>query len=336
MSRAKVIVTDYLREPLKIEEKILGDLAEVTALGATTEEELLGSLADADALLVYHFVSITERIIKGLANCKIIVRCGVGHDNVDSAAARARGIPVANVPDYGTEEVADSALGMILSLTRGIHRLSVRIQDGTPPWSPEPAAPLHRLRGSTLGIVGLGRIGTALALRAKTIGFEVVFHDPYLPAGREKATGARRMESLEELLRQSQVVSLHCPGTEETENLIDEQAIDLMPDNAYLVNTARGSCVDCASILDALAKGKLAGAALDVLPGEPPDPEDPLLLAWRNPRHPAHERLLLNPHGAWYCEEGKEDARVKACNNVRRVLLGEEALNVVNEIPKET
>lgn len=332
MSLSKVIVTDYLEEPLKIEREILGEVAEVEALGATNEEQLLKSLVEADALMVYHFVQVTAPVIEKLERCKIIVRCGVGHDNIDSAAAKARGIPVANVPDYGTEEVADSALGMILALMRGIHRMSVRTQDGVAPWSPEPVSPLHRLRGRKLGIVGFGRIGTALASRAKAIGFETAFYDPYLPDGMEGATGAHRMDTLEELLRQSHVVSLHCPGNGETMNLINARTIDLLPEGSYLVNTSRGSVVDVTAVLDAISAGKLAGAALDVLPEEPPCPENPLLQAWRNPRHPAHERLLINPHGAWYCEEGKEDARAKASENIRRVLLGESAINVVNDV----
>ena len=330
MSQARVMVTDFLEEPLRLEREILGELAEVTALGATSEDELLNQVTNADALMVYHFVEITERVIESMERCRIIVRCGVGHDNVDSIAARARDIPVANVPDYGTEEVADTTLGMLLSLARGIHRMSVLAQAGAEPWSHELAGPLHRLRGRVLGIVGLGRIGTALALRAKTIGFEVVFFDPYLADGAGKALGFHRVDTLEALLKQSNVLSIHCPGTRETDGLIDAQAIELLPQDAYLVNTARGSVVDAEAVVDALISGKLAGAALDVLPDEPPSAEDPVLEAWRNPNHPAHDRLLLNPHGAWYCEEGLTDARAKACLNIRHVLLGEPPRNVIN------
>lgn len=330
MSQARVIVADYLQEPLDLEREILGELAEVTALGATSEDQLLEQAEEIDVLLVYHFVEIGPKVIEALERCRLIVRCGVGYDNVDAKFARAKDIPVANVPDYGTEEVADTALGMILSLTRGIHKMSTRAKDGDTPWSHELASPLRRLRGQTLGIVGLGRIGAALALRAKAIGFDVVFHDPYLPDGMDKALAVRRVETLEELLPLSNVLSLHCPGTPETENLIDEAAIELLPSEACLVNTARGSVVDTSSVVAALENGKLAGAALDVLPMEPPGENDPLLLAWRDPGHPAHDRLILNPHGAWYCEEGLLDTRTKACLNARRVLLGKNPRNVVN------
>ncbi|MFP6855348.1 MAG: C-terminal binding protein, partial [Opitutales bacterium] len=250
MQQARVIVTDYLEEPLNAEREILGDLAEVRALQATSEDHLLERTKDADALLVYHFVNLTARVIEQLEHCRIIVRCGVGYDNVDVDAARRCAVPVANVPDYGTEEVADSALGMILSLTRGIHRMQVRARAGDTPWSPELARPLYRLRGRTLGIVGLGRIGSALALRAKAVGFKVSFHDPYLPDGMDKALGILRVESLEELLEQSQVLSIHCPGTQETNELIGKRELDLLPEGAYLVNTARGSIVNENAVVD--------------------------------------------------------------------------------------
>ena len=164
--RAKVVVTDFITEPLDHERRILGDLAEVVALNAMSEEDLAGKIEDADAAMLYHFISLTERTISRLKNCKLIVRCGVGFDNVDGRAARERGIAVANVPDYGTEDVADSAIGMMLSLTRGIHFLNSRLQRGQGPWIYTQTQPLHRLRGRVFGIIGIGRIGTATALRA--------------------------------------------------------------------------------------------------------------------------------------------------------------------------
>lgn len=327
----KVVVTDFVEEPASFEREILSDIAEVKTLQAIGEENLAGKVEDADAIMLYHYVTITRPTIERLTNCRLIVRCGVGYDNIDYVFARERGIDVANVPDYGSEEVADSAIGMALALTRGFHFLNNRLRDDTSaPWSYELAKPLQRLRGETFGIVGVGRIGTATALRAKALGMRVAYYDPYAPDGRDKALGIHRVEDLDDLLRQSRVLSLHCPGTDETKNLIDGRALSLMPEGSFLVNTARGTVTDGEAIAKALQSGKLAGAAIDVLPQEPPSEDTPLLQAWRDPKHPAHHRLILNPHAAFYSEEGIDDMRIKGSNNCLRVLKGLPARNVVN------
>jgi D-3-phosphoglycerate dehydrogenase/C-terminal binding protein len=181
-----------------------------------------------------------------------------------------------------------------------------------------------------LGIIGLGRIGTATALRGKALGLDVVFYDPYLPSGYDKALGIRVADSLEELLAQSQIVSLHCPLTEETRNMINDAAIAAMPPGSIVINTARGAVVDAGAVLRGLESGHLLGAALDVLHCEPPPADDPLLVAWRDPQHPAHDRLLLTPHSAFYCEEGLLEMRRKGSENCRRVLEGKAPRNVVN------
>lgn len=325
----KVVVTDFLTEPLEPERSVLGDLAEVVACDAHSEEELAGRVEDAHALMVYHNVSISAQTIQRLEHCKLIVRCGVGYDNVDRDAAAARGIPVANVPDYGTEEVADTALGMLLALARGIHLYNSRLRCGGGPWMYTLAVPLRRLRGRGLGIVGLGRIGTALALRGKALGMDVHFFDPYKPDGYDKALGIRRVETLEELLAGAVVVSLHCPLTEETRHMIDRRTLAYMPQGSYLINTARGAVVDPLALVEALASGKLAGAGIDVLEAEPPPDDHPLLVAWRDPAHPAHHRLILNPHAAFYCEEGLLDMRIKGAQACRRALLGQPLRNLV-------
>jgi len=213
---------------------------------------------------------------------------------------------------------------------RGIHFLNSRLRRGHGAWTYEQFKPVHRLRGRTFGIVGVGRIGTAAALRAKAFGFDVVFYDPLAPDGREKALGVRRVESLDELLAQSDVVSLHCPLTPETHHLMNRDTLAKMRPGAFLVNTARGGVVEPLAVLEALAHGHLGGAGLDVLEQEPPAEDHPLLVAWRDPKHPAHDRLILNPHAAFYCEEGLNDMRVKGSENVRRVLLGGAPRNVVN------
>ena len=329
--RFKVVVTDFVEEPADFEREILGGIADVEILRAIGEENLKGKIEDADAIMIYHYVTIMRPTIERLEKCRLIVRCGVGYDNIDRLFAREKGIDVANVPDYGTEEVADSAIGMALSLARGFHFMNKRLQDDRKAaWSYELAKPLRRLHGETFGIVGMGRIGTATALRAKALGMEVAYHDPYAPDGRDKSLGIRRVEELDELLRQSRILSLHCPGAKETNKLIDERALSLMPEGSYLVNTARGSVTDGEAVARALHDGKLAGAAIDVLPEEPPSEDLPLLKAWRDPNHPAHQRLILNPHAAFYSEDGIDDMRVKGSKNCLRVLKGLPPRNLVN------
>jgi C-terminal binding protein len=330
MSLPQVVVTDFLCEPLDLERQVLGGAAEVVGLDAESEEELHGRIEDAAAIMVYHVIAIRRKTIERLRKCRLIVRCGVGYDNIDALAARERGIAVANVPDYGSEEVADSAIGMLLSLMRGIHFFNQRHVRGPAPWTYTTVRPLHRLRGQTLGIVGIGRIGTAAALRGKALGFHVVFYDPLVADGRDKALGIERVESLDELLARSNVVSLHCPLTEQTRHLINARTIARMKPGSYLVNTARGSVVDTTAVIPAIEGGQLAGVALDVLEVEPPRDDDPLIQAWRDPGHPAHERLIINPHSAFYSEEGLTDMRVKGSQNCLRVLRGEPARNVVN------
>ncbi|MBI3831157.1 MAG: C-terminal binding protein [Planctomycetes bacterium] len=326
----KVVVTDFIQDDLCPERGELSGVADVAALGASSEELLQGRIEDADAIMLYHSLSITRRTLERLHRCKLIVRCGVGYDNVDHAFARSRGIDVANVPDYGTEEVADSAIGMALALTRGFTFLNSRLRQKQGAWSYTHAAPLRRLRGNVFGIVGLGRIGTAAALRAKALGMDVLFYDPFKANGCDKALGIRRARSVEELFRASYVLSLHCPLTPETRHLVNARTLAWLPQGAVLINTARGAIVDVAAIPDAIASGRLLGAGIDVLDGEPPAETNPLIAAWRNPEHPAHHRVLVNPHSAFYCEEGLNEMRVKGSRACRCALLGEPVPNVVN------
>jgi C-terminal binding protein len=330
MSRPLVVVTDFIREPLDHERRILGDLAEIVAADAMNEDDLVGKVENADCLMLYHFISITRKTIERLKKCKLIVRCGVGFDNVDRAFARERGINVANVPDYGTEDVADSAIGMLLTLVRGIHYMNSRTQAGQGEWIYTQVQPTHRLRGQTIGLIGCGRIGTATALRAKALGLRVIYYDPYVPDGRDKALGIIRVETLGELFAQSDIVSLHCPRTPETSHIINRAAIEQMKPSAYLVNTARGGCVDIDAVLWGIETGKLRGAGLDVLEVEPPTGAEALIKAWRDPNHPAHHRVIINPHAAFYSEEGQADMRIKGSENCRRVLLGQAPRNVLN------
>ena len=329
-SRFQIFISDFIADSLDIEREILGDIADVTALDAHSEIELVGRIEHADAMMLYHNLAISRSTIERLKQCRLIVRCGVGFDNVDHAYARSRGIDVGNVPDYGTEEVADSAIGMMLALTRGINFYNVRMRETPDPWMYSTAGKLFRLRGRTFGILGLGRIGSATAIRAKALGMNVIFYDPTMQDGYDKALGIRRVESLDELLESSFVLSVHCPNTPETKHIINAKSIQKMPTGSYLINTARGAVVDVTALPNAIASGKLAGAAIDVLVDEPPAPDNPLLAAWRDPSHPAYTRLIINPHSAFYSEEGLADMRIKGSQACRNALLGAPLRNIIN------
>ena len=328
--RFQIVISDFINDSLDTERKIVGDIADVIAMDAHNEFELHDQIENADAIMLYHNIKIGRSTIERLEQCKLIVRCGVGFDNVDYVFARSRGIAVANVPDYGTEEVADSAIGMMLALTRGINFYNVRMRDTPDPWMYSTAGKLYRLRGRTFGLLGLGRIGSATALRARSLGMDTIFFDPYKQDGYDKALGIRRVETLDELLASSFVLSLHCPNTPETKHIIDAEALQKMQDGSYLINTARGAIVDVRAIPDAIASGKLAGAAIDVLVDEPPAKDNQLLVAWRDPKHPAYTRLIINPHSAFYSEEGLADMRIKGSQACRNALLGHPLRNIIN------
>lgn len=330
MSKFRVVISDFQHGSAEVEQGILGDIAEVENLEVTGEEQMWGRADAADAIMVYHTIRISSQTIERLTNCKLIVRCGVGYDNVDYQFARSRGIPVANVPDYGTEEVADSAIGLTLALARGISYQNVHLRSQDVRWHYDHVRPLMRLSGRNFAVLGLGRIGTAASMRAKALGMQLWFYDPYKSDGYDKVLGARRAESLDELLAQAHVLSIHCPLTPETRGMIDARAIARMPRGSYLINTARGEVVDTTSIPDAIASGQLAGAGIDVLPQEPPADDHPLLVAWRNPEHPAFRRVILNAHNAFYSEQGLRDMRVRGAEACRRALLGHPLRNIVN------
>ena len=329
-NRFNVVITDVMTDALDPEKSVLSGLADVTSIGAVSEADLAGVVEDADAIMMYHSITMSRATIERLTRCRLIVRCGVGFDNVDHAFARCRGIPVSNVPDYGTEEVADSAIGLMLSLTRGINMLNSGLRAGLLPWDHSGVAPLRRLRARQLGIVGLGRIGTATAVRAKALGVKVAFYDPYKQDGYDKALGLHRFSTLEEMLGESYAVSMHCPLNSDTRHMINARTLEFLPPGSYLINTARGLVVDTAAIPDAIRSGRLAGAAIDVLEKEPPPADDPLIAAWRDPAHPAHHRVIVNSHSAFYSEEGLMEMRMKGAEACRRALLNLPLRNVVN------
>jgi phosphoglycerate dehydrogenase-like enzyme len=315
--RPLVVVTDAVAES-GAETRVLDGVADLKLLQTDDESVVAEGAADADVLLVFHTIKIGERTISRLGRCKGIVRCGVGYDNVDIHAAGARGIVVCNVPDYGAEEVADHALMLLLAVARRLLPAHQALRDGT--WDTTLVFGAPRLRGQTLGLVGCGRIGMAMALRARALGMRVVVYDPYRPDGLDKALGVERVYSLEELLPQAQFLSLHCPLTRETRHILNARTLALLPEGAYVVNTARGPCVDLPALAEALDGGRVAAAGLDVFEREPLDDE-------RIRRHP---RVVLTPHAAFYSAEGWIEMRTKGALEGRRLLLGEAVRNPVN------
>jgi len=323
----KVVVTDYLAPPADIEQRELDGVARLECLQAHKNEELKGRLADADAIIVFHEITLPADLVREAERCKVIVRCGVGFDAVDIRVAGERGIPVCNVPDYGVDEVADHAIALMLACNRGIMRVERTIRSSLQLWDRRAVGNVPRLAKMTMGIVGLGRIGGATALRAKALKMRVIAFDPYLRPGMEKVLGVQIVD-LDTLLAESDVVSLHTPLTDETRKMIDAGALARMKPSAILVNTARGAVVDIDALATALREGRLAGAGIDVLPGEPPKPDSPLVRLWQS-NDPSFN-LVITPHTAFFSNEGLIEMRQKAAREIRRGLNGERLLNCVN------
>lgn len=277
----------------------------------TLQDLPAASLTACDAVVAWHEMKIDRAFVGALKRCKIIVRAGVGFDHIDLDAAAEAGIPVCNTPDYGTSEVADHAIGLMLALRRGIVSYHQHFVADPGRGFDYTLAPLvRRLRGRVFGIIGFGRIGVATALRAKAFGMSVTIYDPFVSRGTEIAVGVDRMESLEALLAVSDVVSLHCPLTAETRNMIDRAKLALMKPDAILINTARGAVIDIPALIDALRRNIIAGAGIDVLPVEPPPAGDVLAELYRGRADPmVGDRLIVTPHAAWSSPESVSDAR---------------------------
>ena len=295
---------------------------------------VLADLTDADCaeaegvMLFRQFMTAAD--FMRFPRLRAVVRMGVGYDRVDRAAAAARGVVVCNVPDYGTTEVADHAIALTLCLRRAL-LMHYDSQRADPPaaWRGHDSPLLRRTGVQGFGIVGLGRIGTAVALRAKALGFRVVFHDPKLPNGSELALGVSRALNLPDLLRQADVLSLHVPLTPETAGLIGAAELALLPRNAVVVNTSRGPVLDVDALEAALRSGHVAGAGLDVLPVEPPvEPIPGLLRAYRAREEWQLGRVIITPHSAYLTPEAHLDIRVKSAETMRAAL-GNTPQNVI-------
>jgi C-terminal binding protein len=286
--------------------------------------------AAAEGLMILRYKVRREDLVR-FPRLRAICRMGVGYDNLDRVAAAERQIMILNVPDYGTTEVADHAIALALTLRRGL-LLHLEAQRASPPapWR-YIVDPLVRRSGvQTFGIVGMGRIATAVALRAKAFGFRVVFFDPHLPNGVELGLGVERAGSLDALLTQTDTLSIHTPLTPETRGLIGARELALLPAGAVVINTARGPIVDIDALGEALQSGHLAGVGIDVVPVEPPVEPVPFLMQAYRERAPwTIGRLIVTPHAAFFSPQAWDDIRAKSAETMRAALLGPRPQNVI-------
>lgn len=304
MPKYKVVVTDQVFPSIEIERQLLAEHDATLEVADGTPADVRRRARDADALLNTYF-PLNDEAIEALERCRVIARYGIGVDNVDLDAARARGIVVTNVPDYSVQEVASHALALLLTLLRRLPEADAYLREGG--WAIDPLRPLRRISELTVGLVGYGRIARQLADWLRALGARVVAHDPFVEDGPDM------LSSLDELLRVSDAVSLHVPLTPETRGLIGADQLALMRPQTVLVNTARGGLVVLDELIEALRAGRIRAAGLDTFDQEPFDPS----------RIQGVPGLLITPHMAYYSEEAIRESQAKATTQIIKVLRGE-------------
>ena len=317
MAKYLVAVADSVFPNLDPAREVLSTIgAELQIASDPSPEAVLKVAAGADALLVT-YAKINADMIRQMKKCRIISRFGIGVDNVDLAAATEAGIVVTKVPDYCIDEVSDHAMALLLAAVRKIPMATEQVHTGT--WKMPNFVPIHRLRGSVLGLVGFGRIPQLVVPKAQAFGLRVVAYDPYVPAEVFAKAGVERVD-FPQLLKMSDYVSIHSPLVPETKGLFNADAFKQMKKTAYVVNTARGPIIDEAALAAALDAGEIAGAALDVMTQEPPV-NSPLI---------GNRKAILTPHTSFYSEESLVELQTKASQEVVSVLSGKPPRNPVN------
>jgi len=316
----KIVITDYRFPDVEQERRAVEAAGGTLATGqASTEEQVADLCKDADGVLTAR-APIGARAISAMQRCRIIVRYGIGVDTVDVPAATARGILVANVPDYCLDEVSDHALALLMMLSRQMIPSIALAKEDTWPVSKMP--PLQRLRGQTCGLIGCGRIGSLLAGKVKALGMSVIIHDPYLSEPRAREMGAE-LVSLDALLARADFISLHAPLNDATHHLLGEAAFAKMKKTASIINTARGGLIDEAALLAALDAGKIFGAGLDVLESE--TAVTPIRSALV--RHP---KMIVTAHTAWLSQQARALLQLRAIEQALACLRGETPYGLIN------
>lgn len=305
----RVLITDHMGDDTRLEQEILAAAGhEVVVAPAPDPTAWIDVAVEADGILTRH-APLGAETVGRLERCRIIARYGTGHDNVDVEAAERRGIAVTIVPGYSTDEVADHAFALLLALVRRLDVATDSVRAGG--WTPHPLPPVHRLRGRTLGLLGCGRIGAAMAVRATGFGLDVVAYDPFAPA---LPDGVARAADVDELCERSDILSLHAPLTPDTHHVVGASRLARLPRGAILLNVARGGLLDLDAALRAIESGRLHGLAVDVTEVEPPP------AGHRVRRTPG---VICTPHLGYYSTTSVEEAKRRSAEEVVRVLAGE-------------
>lgn len=314
----KVYITDYIQNP-DIEKEILGnDLC-------TTNH-----LDQIEVILVWH-QKVDKNYLKRFPNLKAIIRYGVGFDNIDLESAQSQNITVCNTPDYGTDEVSDTAIAMIMNIIRGVSRYDYFCRSyKNNSWQENTISSIKRTSDYKLGVIGAGRIGSSVLLKANSLRIQTSFYDPYKPRGHEKTLNSVRYDSLSDILKDSDIISLHVPSTDETRSIINDKFLQIMEKGSSLVNTARGDLIDNLDIIfHHMKSGHINSVALDVLPDEPPSSNNKLIKAWRDKEEWLDGRLIINPHTSYFSKTAFVEMRQKAAINAKRVINGQHAFNII-------
>ncbi|MDD4321794.1 MAG: C-terminal binding protein [Acidaminococcaceae bacterium] len=312
----KVIITDCDHGSVEIERDILQNAGiENKLLQCHTEDDLISQCGNTE-ILINQYAPISEKVIRSLPELKLVIRYGVGVDNIDIKAATYHGVRVCNVPDYGVNEVAEQAMALMLCLLKKILIMSAYTKSGK--WDYTKSIPIHRFNQLTIGIVGIGRIGSNFAAKVHALGCRIIVFDPYITNDKNK-TDYIELTSFDSLLHDADVISIHCP-LENARNLFDASAFRKMKKSAYLINTARGGIVNEKDLDNALEEGELAGAALDCMNDEPVT-SNPLF---------RHENFIPTPHMSWYSEEAYKELKSKVAEEAVRYFKGESLRNLLN------
>ena len=317
MSR-KVVIVDSREEGFELEKKaFVREGATLRILSCKDQNELIEAVRDA-YIVIFTSSKFTAEVISHLSDCRMLIRYGIGLDNVDIRAATEKGIYVCNTPDYGTFAVAEHAFAMLINLVRRTMLLDRNVRNNI--WSTDAINPVHTLRYKTLGIVGFGNIGRHLSKMAQAFDMDVLISDPYIDDEAAKAFKVKKT-TLDDLVVKSDHISLHAPLTPETRHLFNMTLFKKMKSSATIINTGRGGLINQNDLISALGSGDIAGAGLDVFESEPLAQDNELLKM---------SNVLLSPHVAWYTEESVVNLHIEVIDEVLRVFQGDKPRNCVN------